>query len=119
MSPFKFMIDVFLKKKLQVVLLKLTKNTDNEYVLEKVTEWNHNYFVTSLHAVPGTSELIVGDAISSVTILKKNFNRLETVARDYSPLWPVAVEAMDEDTVTGANVSEANVTTKICIETRR
>lgn len=91
-------------KDTSVVLLKLTTSFDNEHILEKVTEWNHNYFVTSLHAIPGTLELIVGDAISSVTILRKNGNKLETVARDYSPLWPVAVGAMDSNIVLGANV---------------
>ena len=31
--------------------------------------------------------------------------RLETVAKDYSPLWPITVESLDQDTIIGANVS--------------
>jgi hypothetical protein len=31
--------------------------------------------------------------------------RLESVAKDFSPLWPVTVESLDTDTIIGANVS--------------
>jgi hypothetical protein len=31
--------------------------------------------------------------------------RLESVAKDFSPLWPVTVESLDQDTIIGANVS--------------
>ena len=31
--------------------------------------------------------------------------RLESVAKDFSPLWPVTVESVDKDTIIGANVS--------------
>ena len=71
--------------------------------LTKVCEWNHNYLVMSL-ATHG-SRLIVGDAISSVSILSFQGETLTTVARDYGPLWPVAVEAWGEEGVVGANVS--------------
>jgi hypothetical protein len=32
--------------------------------------------------------------------------RLESVAKDFSPLWPVTVESLDQDTIIGANVSQ-------------
>lgn len=70
--------------------------------LQKVAEWNHNYLVTSL----GSAGCYVfgGDQISSVSLLKVEGNRFQTVARDHSPRWPVSVEAIDEKNVIGANV---------------
>ena len=72
-------------------------------MLEEVSTWNHNYFVTNL-VFDGT-HLLVGDAISSVSALKWNEDRekIETVARDYGPLWPVAIEATGKGII-GANV---------------
>ena len=73
-------------------------------VLEEVGNWNHNYFVT--HLAFNGEHLFVGDAISSVSALRWNddLQRLETVARDYGPLWPVAIEST-QNGVVGANVS--------------
>lgn len=31
--------------------------------------------------------------------------RLESVAKDFSPLWPVTVESLDRDTIIGSSVS--------------
>ena len=60
--------------------------------LEKVAEWNHSHFVTNL--VIDGEHILVGDAISSVSVLRWNdeLGRLESVARDYGPLWPTAIE---------------------------
>jgi len=54
--------------------------------------------------------LFVGDAICSVSIIdlveaEGGDMRLESVAKDFSPLWPVALESLDKDTIIGANVS--------------
>ncbi len=54
--------------------------------------------------------MFVGDAMSSVSIIdiveaESDEMRLESVAKDFSPLWPVAVESLDQDTIIGANVS--------------
>lgn len=49
--------------------------------------------------------LIAGDAISSVSIVKVKENNLELVARNYGPLWPIAVEGGRDQGVIGANVS--------------
>jgi DNA damage-binding protein 1 len=70
--------------------------------LHKVAEWNRSHYVTSL--VSGGNTLMVGDAISSVSLLKLNDGRLETVARDYGSLWPVCLEALDDKSVIGVNV---------------
>ena len=71
--------------------------------LKRVARWNHNYFVTSL--VAKGNRLIVGDAISSVSVLEVKGHNLETIARDYTPLWPQAVEGAKDHGVIGSNVS--------------
>ena len=71
--------------------------------LSKVSEWNHNYIVTSL--VYRNSQLIVGDAISSVSVLHLVNGQLQSIARDYAPLWPVAVEGTGRGEIIGADVS--------------
>jgi len=74
--------------------------------LQKIAEWYHNYVVTSL--VARRSRLFVGDAICSVSIvdvveIEGGEMRLESFAKDFSPLWPVRVESLDQDTIIGAN----------------
>jgi len=74
----------------------------------KIADWYHNYLVTSL--VARESRLFVGDAICSVSIIdlveaEGGDLRLESVAKDFRPLWPVAIESLDKDTIIGANVS--------------
>ena len=54
--------------------------------------------------------MFVGDAICSVSIIdlveaEGGELRLESVAKDFSPLWPVTVESLDRDTIIGSNVS--------------
>lgn len=70
--------------------------------MERLSVWNHNYFVTSLAVREST--VVVGDAISSVTLLNVQDSELKTVARDYGPLWPVAVEMTAGRGVVGADV---------------
>ncbi|KAH7910836.1 CPSF A subunit region-domain-containing protein [Hygrophoropsis aurantiaca] len=67
----------------------------------KVAEWNHNYVVTSL--VSRGDKLFVGDAISSVSLLKMSDNQLRSIARDYGPLWPVSIEMFSDKNMIGAN----------------
>ncbi|EJF63344.1 hypothetical protein DICSQDRAFT_153890 [Dichomitus squalens LYAD-421 SS1] len=88
-----------------VVLFKSTENEAGESTplsLEKVTEWNHNHFVTNV--VVDGERILVGDAISSVSVLKWNerLERLESIARDYGPLWPIAIEGTGNGLI-GAN----------------
>ncbi|KAI0826862.1 CPSF A subunit region-domain-containing protein [Trametes gibbosa] len=75
--------------------------------LRKNAEWNHNHFVTNL--VWDGQHLIVGDAISSVSVLNvaQEGTKLESVARDYGPLWPVAIESTGNGVI-GAN-SDCNL----------
>jgi DNA damage-binding protein 1 len=48
---------------------------------------------------------VLGDAMSSVSVLKFADSKLHMVARDYGPLWPVCVQALDKKSIIGANVS--------------
>ena len=90
----------------QVILYKSTENEAGEstpLTLEKVAEWNHNHFVTNV--VIDGEHILVGDAISSVSVLRWNerLERLESIARDYGPLWPIAIEGTGNGII-GANV---------------
>lgn len=73
------------------------------YSLELLSEWNHNYLVTSLASYG--DHIVVGDQISSVSLLKVSNAKIQNVARDYGPLWPICVEASNEKNIIGANVS--------------
>jgi DNA damage-binding protein 1 len=71
--------------------------------LTKLSSWDHNYFVTNLISRDG--RIFLGDAISSVSILELSDATLKTIARDYGPLYPVAIESTGTDGVIGADVS--------------
>ncbi|KAJ3896557.1 CPSF A subunit region-domain-containing protein [Lentinula edodes] len=89
------------------------------YTIHSMMEWNHNYMVTSLSAY--RNHLVVADQFSSVSLLgleqegddnddddggdDGGNRKLVTVARDYSPLWPVCVEAVDDKSFVGADQS--------------
>ncbi|KAI0335819.1 hypothetical protein GY45DRAFT_705258 [Cubamyces sp. BRFM 1775] len=88
-----------------VVIFKIRNTSPGEtspLALDKAAEWNHNYFVTNL--VWDGKYLLVGDAISSVSALRvvDDATRIETVARDYGPLWPIAIESTGNGVI-GAN----------------
>ncbi|KAL0066188.1 hypothetical protein AAF712_006813 [Marasmius tenuissimus] len=70
--------------------------------LKKVTEWNHSYLVTNIASIG--DHLVAADYLHSVSLLHlKEQKKLATVARDYSPLMPLAVEAFDEKSIIGAD----------------
>ncbi|KAI9465477.1 CPSF A subunit region-domain-containing protein [Lactarius psammicola] len=80
---------------------------------QEVAHWKHNYLVTSLGA--RGSRLFVGDAICSVSVIdlietEGGEVRLESIAKDFSPLWPMSIESLDQDTIIGAN-SDSNLFT--------
>lgn len=108
-----FMVHPFLScdsSVFQVSFFKLD-TSGTEATLVKKHEWNHNYLVTSL--VVSGSYLLIGDAISSVSVLQviqvdengEIVEKLKTVARDYGPLWPVSLQGWGKEGVIGANVS--------------
>lgn len=49
--------------------------------------------------------IIIGDAVNSVAILEIINDRIVLKARDFSPLWPLSLEASDKTSIIGANVS--------------
>lgn len=91
-----------------IVVFKYVPGAGNDGALQSVFVWNHDYLVLSL-AVHGT-RVFDGDGVHSVSALDltrvSGQTKLKTVARNYSPLWPVSLGAWDKDTVIGANVCE-------------
>lgn len=69
--------------------------------LHKVTVWNHNYLIMTL--VSRGDLLLVGDALTSVSLVKLNESQVELVARDYGSLWPTSAQLLDEKSLIGAN----------------
>ena len=85
------------------MLFKLEGSSDSlSPSLNKVSEWHHNYLVTSLGSY--ADRVVVGDQPSSVSLLQVTQSKLISQARDYGPLWPVCVEALGERHIIGANV---------------
>jgi DNA damage-binding protein 1 len=78
-------------------------STTPSFALHQVAEWNHNFFLSSL--VSRGNALMVGDAVSSISLLKLDGTHLETVARDYGSLWPHCLQAWGDKSIIGANVS--------------
>lgn len=58
--------------------------------------------------------IFVGDAINSVSVLEVDGTRLKCVARDYSPLWPVTIDATPNGDILGANVSRRAFVCIVC-----
>ena len=73
--------------------------------LEIAGSWVHNYMITNL--LSNKDHIIVGDAISSITVLSFKEYGFKMVVKDYSPLWPISLGLMDDKTILGANVSSA------------
>ncbi|CAA7261433.1 unnamed protein product [Cyclocybe aegerita] len=71
------------------------------FAFKKLAEWNHNYMVTSLSSFD--DHIGAGDQISSVSLLKVVDKRLISMARDYGPLYPMAVEALSTKSLICAN----------------
>ncbi|KAJ7579305.1 CPSF A subunit region-domain-containing protein [Mycena floridula] len=88
-----------------VMLFQVKYSEEPEAVAEikLVTQWNHNYLVSQLAVY--NSRLVVCDAMHSVSLLDvvETGSQLKTVAKDFMPLWPVSVEAFDENSIIGAN----------------
>jgi len=83
------------------VILFCVEKKDQSITLQKVTEWTHSYVVRNL--VSHGENLVLGDAINSISVLKLVGAQLQTVARDYGPLWPVCVQALDGRTIIAAS----------------
>ncbi|KAF8967077.1 CPSF A subunit region-domain-containing protein [Flammula alnicola] len=88
-----------------VLLYQLDISSDESFAptfsLQKLSDWNHNYMVTSLGSFD--DRVVAGDQISSVSLLKVTKNRLTSEARDYGPLYPMSVEAFDQTNIIASN----------------
>ncbi|KIL67911.1 hypothetical protein M378DRAFT_185481 [Amanita muscaria Koide BX008] len=74
---------------------------DSSNQLKHLSAWNHNYIVGHLAAFD--NYLVVGDQISSISLVKVIDDQLKSVARDYGPLSPVCVEGSSETNIIVAN----------------
>ena len=79
-----------------------TNSSDIE--LEVAARWTHNYIVSNI--VTRDDRIYIGDAISSLSVIQwdSSLQTLRNVARDYTPLWPVAIQTFDKDNIVGCNV---------------
>ncbi|KIN94881.1 hypothetical protein M404DRAFT_17165 [Pisolithus tinctorius Marx 270] len=83
-----------------LVLLRI-EYANKSISLREVTVWNHNYLITTL--VSYGDLLLVGDALTSVSLAKVNDSQVELVAKDYGSLWPTCAQLLDEKSLIGAN----------------
>ncbi|KAF5362887.1 hypothetical protein D9758_007154 [Tetrapyrgos nigripes] len=86
-----------------VMLFRMGGNEMESFSLQRIVDWNHNYVVMSMAEC--RNHLVVADQFSSVSLLQTNESGLKTVARDYSPLWPLCVENFNEKKIIGAEHS--------------
>lgn len=97
-SPrFEFLLCLF-----KIVLFGIELAEDSTMCLKRISEWNHNYLITSI--VVRDEYVIAGDAVASLALLRITDGSLVTVARDYTPLWPLCFDVVDEKLILGANV---------------
>ncbi|KAF9219239.1 hypothetical protein BS17DRAFT_431256 [Gyrodon lividus] len=77
------------------------EGTDKDVSMIQAVVFNHNYLITTL--VSRDNQLLVGDALSSVSLLKLKGSQIEPVAKDYGSLWPTCAEMFDDNTIIGGN----------------
>ena len=81
--------------------------TETGTSLHRVANWNHNYLISTL--ISSGDRLLVGDALTSVSLLKVTGSGVELIAKDYGSLWPTCAQMVDEKSIVGANVSHISV----------
>jgi hypothetical protein len=65
--------------------------------MEYRTTWNRGYHIICL-AVRGDF-VILGDAMRSLEYLYWSGHTFKSVSKDHSPLWPLSLETLDDQTV--------------------
>lgn len=82
----------------------MPSTTSSGLELEVVARWTHNYIVSNI--VTRGDRIYIGDAISSLSVIQwdSSGQTLRNIARDYAPLWPVAIQTFDSDNIVGCNV---------------
>ncbi|KAG8214764.1 CPSF A subunit region-domain-containing protein [Butyriboletus roseoflavus] len=90
------------------VIVYQVEGTEKQVSLTQSTVFNHNYLITTL--VSRDNQLLVGDALTSISLLKLKDSHIEPIAKDYGSLWPTCAELLDDNTIIGGN-SDYNVFT--------
>ena len=75
--------------------------------LHWIADWNHNYLISTL--ILSGDRLLVGDALTSVSLLKVTGSGVELIAKDYGSLWPTCAQMVDEKSIVGVNVSHISI----------
>jgi hypothetical protein len=72
--------------------------------LEEVARWAHNYIVGNM--VVRGDRIYIGDTVNSLSVVEWDSTKecLTNVARDYTALWPIAIETLDNETILGCDV---------------
>lgn len=100
-----------------VELYSFIPDAPASFKLGLVSTWYNNYVVSSLGSFG--DHLVTGDTIHTVSLLKVSGDKFESVARDYGPLSPVAVEALDEKHLITVNNTMNLYTFSLAGDTRK
>lgn len=87
----------------QVVIFEVRNGAGKSRSIVLLAAWNRAYAVTSL--VVDKDTIILTDAIRSLSKLRWSNKKLETVAQDLSPLWPLSMGILSEQDVIVGEVS--------------
>ncbi|KIJ59461.1 hypothetical protein HYDPIDRAFT_177805 [Hydnomerulius pinastri MD-312] len=83
------------------VVVYNVEGSEKNVSMTQATIWNHNYLITTL--VSRGNQLLVGDPLTSISLLKLTGSQLESVAKDYGSLWPTCAEMLDDKSIIGGN----------------
>lgn len=83
-------------------MLYKVEGTEKQVSMTQSTVFNHNYLITTL--VSRENQLLVGDALTSISLLELKDSHIEPIAKDYGSLWPTCAELLDDNTIIGGNV---------------
>ncbi|KAF8133979.1 CPSF A subunit region-domain-containing protein [Boletus edulis] len=83
-----------------VVVYKI-EETEKQVSMTEASTFNHNYLITTL--VSRNDRLLIGDALTSVSLLNLTGSKIEPIAKDYGSLWPTCAELLNENIIVGGN----------------
>ena len=98
---------------LQVYLYSVVFSGDNQISLHKVSVLSNSYLATNV--VTLGEDVLIGDAMHSVTLLRKDQKELKTVSRCHTALWPVSMEFNGKHDLIIANVSISSLLILECM----
>jgi DNA damage-binding protein 1 len=86
---------------LQVLLL----DVGSDHQLTKSAIWGSAYMPASLAPIDSGARLLVGDAMSSMSVVDVGDESLRTIAKDARPLWMTTVAPLSDEVMIGGDVS--------------